>query len=109
QVIPFTQPVFDLGALDLFGSPAELRTALALPGTPGPVLDRRVAIALVVATRHVLDVLGYDFSNAVLPADPAPLDVTAGDVDGKWGPPTTAAAVRFYKSPDVPFGVAGGW
>ena len=40
--------------------------------------------------------------------DPAGADVVV-PVRSSWRQATIAAAVRFYKSPDVPFGVAGGW
>ncbi len=108
-MIAFTQPTFTLGALDVFASPAELRGALVLPDAPGPSVDRKVAIALMVASRHVLHVLGYAFTDTEVPADPAAITVVAVDVRSSWRQATIAAAVRYYKSPDVPYGVAGGW
>ena len=101
-------PTWTLGPLDSFAAPAELRPALGQ--LTGEVNDRRVAVALLVATRHVLHVMGYAIDDdEVIPADPAALDVTTVPVRSSWRQATIAAAVRFYKSPDVPFGVAGGW
>ena len=105
---PDPPPTWPLGPLDVFASPAELRPALGV--VTGEANERRLAIALLVATRHVLHALGYTVDVDVpIPPDPAVLDVLAVPVRASWRQATIAAAVRFYKSPDVPFGVAGGW
>lgn len=103
----YVPPTWPLGALDVFASPGELRPALG--AVTGEANERRLALALLVASRHVLYVLGYAFTDAPIPADPAPLEVVPVDVAPAWRSATIAAAVRYYKSPDVPFGVAGGW
>lgn len=101
-------PTFPLGDLDVFASPAELRPALGQ--VTGEANERRLAIALLVATRNVLHTLGYAIDeDAPLPPDPAALDVVPVAVRASWRQATIAAAVRFYKSPEVPFGVAAGW
>lgn len=103
--LPYTWPLADL---DVFAAPAELRPALGQ--VTGEVNERRLAVALLVATRHVLHVMGYSIDEDVtIPPDPAALDVSVVPVRSSWRQATIAAAVRFYKSPEVPFGVAGGW
>ena len=105
---PPQPPTWSLGPLDVFASPAELRPALGV--VTGDANERRLAIALLVATRHVLHCMGYTIDlDEEIPADPAVLDVVPVAVRSSWRQATIAAAVRFYKSPDVPFGVAGGW
>ena len=100
-------PVYELGPLDVFASPAELRQYLG--NITGEANERRMAVALLVGTRNVLHSLGYTFTDLEVPEDPAAIDVVALPVRSSWRQATIAAAVRFFKSPDVPFGVAGGW
>ena len=104
-------PYFGLAPTDVFASPAEVR--LAILGTTtaaGADIERRIAIALLAATRHVLHVMGYTIeTDFAIPPDPAAITVTPMPVRSSWRQATIAAAVRFYKSPEVPFGVAGGW
>jgi hypothetical protein len=101
------QPVFELGPLDVFASPAELRPHIG--PISGEQNDRRAAIAMMLGTRHWLHLLGYAFTDAEVPADPAVIEVVPVSVRASWRAGAIAAAVRFYKSGDVPFGVAGGW
>jgi len=108
-VITFTQPTYDLGPLEVFASADELRRGIG--PVAGEYNDRHLALALLTATRHVLHVLGYAIveSQPVVPPDPAPLDLVVLPVAASWRMATGTAAVRFYKSMEVPFGVAGGW
>ncbi len=97
-------PEWELGPLDVFAAPAELRAALGNVGD-----SNRLGVALLVATRWVLHRLGYTFTDTEVPTDPTAIVVTPVPVRASWRQATIAAAVRFYKSPDVPFGVAGGF
>jgi hypothetical protein len=104
-------PTWELGELDTFAAPEEMRAAL---GNVGVGNDLRLNLALLVATRHVLHVLGYTIVGtdlyAEIPPSPDPLEIVPVPVPvATWRTATIAAAVRFYKSPEVPFGVAGGW
>lgn len=104
-------PTWELGELDTFASPEEMRAAL---GDVGAGNALRLSLSLLVATRHVLHALGYTIVGpeppADLPAYPDPIEIVPVAVPvATWRTATIAAAVRFYKSPEVPFGVAGGW
>ncbi len=101
---PIPPPEWVLGLFDVFASPAELRAALGNVGD-----TNRLGMALLVATRWVLHRLGYTFTDTELPADPAAITVTPVAVRSSWRQATIAAAVRFYKSPEAPFGVLGGF
>jgi len=104
-------PTWELGELDTFAAPEEMRAALGAVGDGNAL---RLNLALLVATRHVLHVLGYTIVgtdlDAEIPPSPDPLVIVPVAVPfATWRAATIAAAVRFYKSPEVPFGVAGGW
>lgn len=84
-----------------------LKLALAIPeATTGQ--DARLSLALVLATSWVDHFLGLE------PVEDGDLWDPDGELEVEDGVPaarvsaTVAAGVRFYKSPDVPFGVAGG-
>ena len=107
MIEPAPPPEFALGPLDVFASPAEL-----VPHTgsvAGAAAERRVAMALLTATRYVLFKLGYSFADEPIPADPAPLTVTPVAVRASWHDACLIAAVRYWNSPSTPFGVTAGW
>jgi hypothetical protein len=109
---PTAPPTWTIGTFDTFASPAELRPALG--AVAGEVSERRLGLALIAATRWVLHQLGYvisisDADRGKLPPDPAPLPVTPIAIYPVWRKACLIAAVRFYQSEAVPFGVAGGW
>ena len=88
-----------------YASLAMLKRQLAVSGT---AQDTDLALALVGATRYVdlaigdLDVVADD----AWTDDPLDL-VVETDPPAAYVSATLALAVRFYKAPDVPFGVAG--
>ena len=100
-------PIVPLGPEDAYASDDDLVSIIG--ASSGGVQQTRRAIALILATRWVayrigtpvtddpIDWLDHEPNLALVPC-PAAVRVA-----------TLAAAVRFYKSPDVPWGVAGGW
>jgi hypothetical protein len=109
---PIVPPQWELGTFDTFASPAELRPALG--AVAGEVNDRRLALALVTATRWVLHQLGYvpvalDTEAGLMPPDPEPIPVVPVAIYPSWRKACLIAAVRFYQGETVPYGVAGGW
>lgn len=103
----WSQPTWQLGPFDVFASAAELRPALGPVG--GADNERRLAVALLLGSRYVLHALGYRFDDTYIPADLDPASLVMVDSRASWRQATIAAAVRYFKSPEVPFGVAGGW
>lgn len=71
--------------------------------------DDRLDLALVMASRWVDRVIGGPEVDPPLnvPVEP-PLTLTVEPVDAGMRQATLVAAARFLRSPDVPFGVAGG-
>lgn len=90
---------------DVYASRTELR-ALVGAGS-GDALDARLDMTLIAATRWVRYRVGDDVADGdddlTAPYD---LDVIATTPAKKAA--TLAAATRFWKAPDVPFGVAFG-
>lgn len=89
---------------DVYASRSEFASVLGVSAATG--LDDRLDLALIVASRWV----DYRIGNTVTEEDvtaPYTLNVVACNVAVKSA--TLAAASRFYKSADVPFGVAGGF
>jgi hypothetical protein len=91
-----------------YASLAALKDALGIP-TATTAQDERLALALVGATAWVDHRLGTepDTPDETWTGDPDDLAVVT-DPDAAYVAATIAAAVRFYKSPEVPFGSAGG-
>lgn len=95
-----THPVYaDLGALK------------AVVGNPAGQ-DDRLHIALVMASRWVDRTIGRNAADAEVPIDATPVDVPVSidvvPVDIGIRNATVVAAARFLRSPDIPFGAAGG-
>jgi hypothetical protein len=86
---------------DVYASRADLEAAIG--GTISGAGDR-FDLALLVASRWV----DYRVGTAVTEANlSAPYTLVVVACPPAWKAATIAAAVRFLKSPDVPFGVAG--
>jgi hypothetical protein len=103
----FEQPVFVLGPFDVFASMAELRKGLG--PLEGEFNERMMGLGLLVGSRRLLHELGYAFTDTELPPDPDPLPIVPVACRASWRRATVVEAVRFLKSEEVPFGVAGGW
>jgi len=91
------------GAANTYATRAELAAALGMTGASG--LDDRLDLALIIASRWVDEYTGTDYTQADV-SPPYTLTVIACPPSFKQA--TLAAASRFYKSTDVPFGVVGG-
>lgn len=103
---PPARPVADLGPRDVYAPLSDLDAQLGGPGDSSAA-DRR-ALCLIIATRWVAYRVGAVVTDDTL--DPTiPLEVQAVPARPAWRQATVAAAVRFWQSPTVPFGVAGGW
>lgn len=86
---------------DVYASRSDLSAAIG--GTISGA-DDRLDLAVLVASRWV----DYRVGNDVVESDlTAPYTLTVVACPPAWKAATIAAAVRFLKSPDVPFGVAG--
>ena len=98
-------PITPLGPEDSYASDDELVAVIG--ANPGH--QTRRAVALLLATRWVAYRIGVPVTDD--PIDPNDAEPTIHPVPAKAAirQATIAAAVRFYKSPDVPWGVAGGW
>ena len=80
--------------------------------------DERLATALVMASRYADKVVGYNIGSRVAGDDPElpidstpvsyPLTVTPVEVPIGAQQATLIYAGRFMRSPDIPFGAAGG-
>jgi hypothetical protein len=98
-------PIVPLGPEDSYASDDDL---VAIIGANAGGQTRR-ALSLLLATRWVAYRIGVPVT------DDPPADVEVEPTVQLVAAPyavrqaTLAAAVRFYRSPDVPFGVAGGW
>lgn len=79
--------------------------ATVLGGVTGQ--DDRLTVALILASRWVDYHLGKTVADHVVDWT-APITLDVVDSRPSVHLATIAAAVRFYKSPDVPWGVAGG-
>jgi hypothetical protein len=79
--------------------------ATVLGGVTGQ--DDRLTVALILASRWVDYHLGKTVTDDVVDWT-APITLDVVDSRPSVHLATIAAAVRFYKSPDVPWGVAGG-
>lgn len=90
-------------ANNVYASRTELAATLGMTGVTG--LDDRLDLALLIASRWVDYRTGTTVDQAAVTA-PYTLTVVASQPAVKQA--TISAATRFYKSPDVPFGVAGG-
>lgn len=98
-------PITPLGPTEAYASVAELDAIIgANPGLGGA---GRRALALIVGTRWVAYRVGMPVTDEPIPLDVQ--DVIPVEAKAAWRIATIAAAVRFFRSPDVPFGVAGGW
>jgi hypothetical protein len=96
-VPPEPEPV----PVSVYASEAELNAIL---GREPSAHDERTVGALVAASRWVDYRIGVDFTD-----DPitSPVAITVVPSTAAIHAATLVAAVRFYKGPDVPFGVAG--
>lgn len=88
---------------DSFASRAELR-ALVGAGS-GDATDNRLDMTLIAATRWVRYRVGDDVADDDDELE-APYTVTVVETTPAKKAATLAAATRFWKAPDVPFGVA---
>lgn len=89
----------------VYASRTELATALGVTGASG--LDSKLDLALVVASRWVDEYTGTTYTQENIDQD-GTLTLTLTDCPPSFKQATIVAAARFYKSPDVPFGIAGG-
>lgn len=90
-------------ANNVYASRTELAEALGVSGVSG--LNDRLDMALLIASRWV----DYRIGNTVTQDDvQPPVTLTVVNCQPAVHQATLAAATRFYKSTDVPFGVAGG-
>ncbi len=103
----WTPPTFALGPLESFASAADFRREMG--DVRGVDNERWIALALLAGTRHVLLTTGYAFDEQPVPPDVELADLVIVESVASWRIAAAAAAVRFYKSMAVPFGVAGGW
>lgn len=104
---PPERPTAPLGPTDTYATLADLEPRLG-PTSDVPTLDRR-ALVLILATRWVAYRIGAVVTDELLDPATTPLIPTPVACRPAVRQATVAAAVRFDKSPDVPFGVAGGW
>jgi hypothetical protein len=104
--LPPTIPITPLGPEDAYASDAEL-VAVIGPSANSATVERR-AVALLLATRWVAYRIGVPVTDDPVDVD-VPPTIHAVPATAAVRQATLAAAVRFYKSPDVPWGVAGGW
>lgn len=86
--------------VSVYAAPADLAAALGTGQTVG--LDERLALACIVGSQWVDHRVGnvVDTSAQIPPYDPVVVACPPA-----WRAAAIAAAVRFYRSPDVPFGV----
>lgn len=98
------RPAAALGPTDTYATPDEF--AASIGAASGPVATERRNLALILATRWVAYRIGMVVTDDVLPI--AVPDVNPVPARPAWREATVAAAVRFYRSPDVPWGAAGG-
>ena len=89
---------------DVYASRTELR-ALVGAGS-GDVLDDRLDMTLIAATRWVMYRVGVDVADDDDDLE-APYTLTVVATTPARKAATLAAATRFWKAPEVPFGVAG--
>ena len=90
-----------LETLKAYATPDDLVAVIG-----GPADTSRLAVALVTASEWVALRVG----EALLNPDMAPVGpyvIESVSCPAQWRAATIAAAVRFYKGPDVPFGLAG--
>jgi hypothetical protein len=75
----------------------------------GTAIADRLATAVILGTRHVDSRLGHLVGDEPMtgPLDSDDLEVVPADT--RWRAATIVAATFFYKLPDIPFGVVGGW
>lgn len=99
-----TRPEAPLGPTDSYAPLADLDAAM---GGANAVSEERRWLCLILATRWVAYRIGAIVTDEALTPPIAGITVIAGRPS--WRQATVAAAVRFMKSPEVPFGVAGGW
>lgn len=100
-------PITPIGARDVYASMADLESVIG--AAAGAEQIRRRELALIMATRWVAYRIGVPVTDDPLDPDVPSVGVDAIAAPASWTAATLAAAVRFYKSPDVPWGVAGGW
>jgi hypothetical protein len=98
-------PITPLGPDEAYASMDELVGVLG--ASAGGANATRRAVSLLLATRWVAYRIGMPVTDDPIPVDIS--DVTAVEARPAIRQATVAAAIRFYKSPDVPWGVAGGW
>lgn len=103
---PPARPVADLGLMDSYAPLADLDLALGSPSTDA-TRERR-NLCLLLATRYVAYRVGAVVTDTEVPV-PLVGDVSPVPARPAWRRATVAAGVRFFKSEEVPFGVAGGW
>ena len=103
-----------MSAHTAYASTADLAAILGQPTGQ----DERLATALVMASRYADKVVGYNIGSRVAGDDPelpidstpveSPITLTVQPVPIGARQATLIYAGRFMRSPDVPFGVAGG-
>lgn len=98
------RPESALGPTDVYATPADLDASLGSASGTGTVERRNVA--LILASRWVAYRVGMIVTDTEIPASVP--TVTYIPARPAWRDATIAAAVRFYRSPDVPWGAAGG-
>jgi hypothetical protein len=100
------RPVITLGPTDSYAPMSDLDAALAATTTDPGTVERR-SLALLVGTRYVAYRVGGRLDELAISYPVG--TITVVDARPAWRTATVAGAVRFMKSAEVPFGVAGGW
>lgn len=91
---------------DVYATTDELKAVVAPGGAAA--LDDRLAAALILGSRYVDRRLGTLVAEPYIADLEDPYAVTTVACPVSWRQAALVAAVRFYKSSDVPFGVVGG-
>lgn len=78
-------------------------------GTAITGFEDALAQAAILGSRYVDSRLGIPYSDQPVGAPYGTATVNVVDCDPRWRAGAAVAAVRFYKSAEVPFGVVGGW
>lgn len=78
-------------------------------GTAISGFEDSLAQAVILGSRYVDDRLGIPYSDQPVSPPYGTATVNVVDCDPRWRAGAAVAAVRYYKSADIPFGVVGGW
>ena len=98
-----SRPIANLGPTDVYASLSDIEATLGVNAAS----NERRWLCLIAATRYVAYRVGAVVTDTELPEPITGITVVASR--SAWRQATVAAAIRFAKSPEVPFGVAGGW